>query len=342
MREKPITIQDIAQRVGVSKTTVSRYLNGQFEFMSNATRTAIAQAVLDLKYRPSSIARSLKSKQTKLVGVVIHSLENEVITLFLRGICDVLYERGYSPVIFNSYNGKELEIRNLQTCVDQRVDGIILSPSTSEFSFYSDICANGVPVVMANRYGHAWAYDAAYIDHYALVWRAMTHLRENGYTRVAFITNNRFAISTKAWREKAFLDFITQLPPGAGDGAVFRLAPSGDISKEAQRFVLDFLQNNPLERKALLCGDVLMLQTMIAATQTLGITVPEQLGLCGYDASAWGALVRPGITSLRQPFHELGRTAATMLMDRLSGNLPEGPKVELLQGTLEIRNSTQT
>ncbi len=341
MRQKSVTILDIARRVGVSKTTISRYLNGQYEFMSGETRNAVARAIEELNYRPSYVARSLKSKQSKLAGIVIHSLENHVIVLFLRGLCDVLYEHGYSPIILNSYNGEALEIQNLLTCLDQQVDGIILSPSSSNFSFYSDICKRGTPVVMANRYAADWQFDAAYTDHYAMVQQAMNHLWGNGYARIAFITDNLAPISTKAWREQSFADFMTRVRPGE-EHDIFYLPPGSqqDLSVKACQAVATFLQRHPLERKALVCANAAVLCAVLAAVQKLGISIPAHLGLCGYDAFDWGALIRPGITSLNQPFLELGRAAALLLMERLSGKLPPEPQIRKLQGELAIREST--
>ena len=339
MRRKSTTIQDIARRVGVSKTTVSRYLNEQFGFMSQATQEAISKAIVDLNYRPSTIARSLKSKRTTLVGVVIHSFENQIVSLFLQGICDVLYDHGYSPVIFNSYNGERLERQNLEACLDQLVEGIILSPSSLDCSYYTQICQSGTPVVMANRHAEAWAYDAAYIDHYGMVRRAVTHLWENDYRRIAFITNNRIPVSTKARRESGYLDAFADLCPGE-EPILFHLPREGAVFEKAQEAITDFLQRYPLDRKAVVCADVTMLQAVIAAVHRLGLSVPAHMGICGYDARAWGQLVHPGITSMDQPFLELGRTAAQMLMDRCAGVLPEDPQIAVLKGSFTVCGST--
>lgn len=341
MENQVITIKDIAQKAGVSKTTISRYLNKHYEYMSVETQKKIEGIIKELKYRPNTIARSLKSKKSKLVGIVIHSLENQVLTLLVRGICDTCFENGYSTIIYNSYNDEEREMEYLQTCIDQQVDGIILSPSSTNFDYYSTVCESNIPVVMTNRYREDWKYDGVFTDHYSLVTKALTHMWDNGYTKVAFITDNSIEISTKMWRENAFLDFANQHYEVDGTKLVFHLSRICDNAQlSIQEIICQFMAMYPNEHKAIMACDANMLHKVIGGLQTLKVKIPEQLGVCGYDAWDWASLISPGITTVTQPLYETGTMASELLVKRMKENIQHESRVIKLYGQLIPRQST--
>lgn len=338
--QKSATISDIASYVGVSKTTVSHYLNGKYENMSVETKERIKDAIEKLNYSPNNAARVLKSRKSNLIGVVIHNFANQVLTLLVRGICDACFENGYSPIIFNSYEDAEIEKKNLQACIDNQVEGIILSPSSENAEYYNSIeDTTGIPVIMINRVCKGWVHDAVYIDHYALVTKALNHVWQNGYKRIVMVESDFSSVSTKRMRKEAFEDFmISKFPDSTTD--IIHVKESKDNSSLLSGEIRYYLQMYSNDNISIFAIDNIMLYKTIEALREMYDRIPDRLALIGYDAWDWAALITPSITTVTQPFWELGAFGAKMLIKRLSGGYSDNPQVVKLDGKLMIREST--
>ena len=339
--EKSITINDIAERVGVSKTTVSRFLNGKYEYMSMETRRKIQDTIDELEYRPSLIARSLKTKQSKQIAILLHALTGQTVAQLLNGICEILNDNDYSPVVYNCAGRKELERTFIMNCVDQQVSGILLSPTERDFTAAIQTQEGGIPIVMVDRYNDDWPYDAVYVNHESLIGQMLRHLCERGYQDVAFFYSNRDIMSTKHLRLQAFTRFFSNgSAPDGCNGTVCHLRAGEDLLAEAKRAFALFLGRDSSRKKAILASDVDMLNLVLSAVKQLRIRVPEELGICGYDAWGWAKLITPAVTTIEQPLYEMGKDACQLLLSRIQGKLPPIPQVHILPGYLEIREST--
>ena len=127
LETKKTTIVDIAKLAGVSKTTVSRYINGHSEFMSSETAERLEQIIRETEYIPSNLARSLKSKKTRMIGVIIASLSSPFSAAVMMGIGNVLEKNGYTPLFVNADDRPEVEIRFLHSLIEKNVDGLIVN-----------------------------------------------------------------------------------------------------------------------------------------------------------------------------------------------------------------------
>ena len=125
---KKVTIVDVAERAGVSKTTVSRYLNGKYEYMSEQSRRRIAEAIEELGYRPSSLARSLKSRYRYVLGVVVADITDPYCAKLIKGIAERCAQAGYRLLFGDSAGDESRELEYIQDMLDQSVDGILLDP----------------------------------------------------------------------------------------------------------------------------------------------------------------------------------------------------------------------
>lgn len=339
--KRQVTISDVAEMAGVSKATVSHFINERYDYMSNETRLRIKAVIEETNFRPNTIARSLKLKHTKLIGIIMHNLEHQGKMLLVSGICDALNEAGYSPLIFNSYNDSTIEKQNIATCIEHQVDGIIFSPCSADFDYYNKICEDSsIPFTLVNRYVDEWHYDAAYIDHYNIVMSALNQLYDNGFDQIAFLTSNKSLISTKKRREEAFEDFVEEKLHGNSFGIIRLPSHEGNILPLLKDEV-QFFRNKVEGRKALFAVDADMLYWTVTAVQELGVSIPNEMGLCGYDDLNWGALTTPSITTITQPLWELGSAAGRTLVKRLSGRLSAEPQISRIEGILTIRASTK-
>ena len=154
--EKKATITDVAREVGVSKTTISRYLNGSFEYMSDKTKQRIETVIRELNYVPNSVARTLKSKRSMLIGVIVNTLRYQVAAQTAKGINDVCTKNGYGTVLCCSNDDPDKEWQAIQLCLNQQVDGLVIIPCMESSQRYLELCQQGIPVVLCTRKTQDW------------------------------------------------------------------------------------------------------------------------------------------------------------------------------------------
>ena len=334
---KRVTISDIARAVGVSKTTISRYLNGRYEYMSPETRETIERVIRETSYNPSNLARGLKSSRSNLIGIIANTLQYQVAALFVRGIHDICADNGYSTMISSSDNLLHRETDNLKMCLSQQVDGIALIPVNVDCGYYHKIHEGGTPIVMCNRYREDWKYDGVYVDNVALSRQAWQHIADNGYERIAFLTDNTLLESNKTLRETAFVQFTAQQFNCDGNELLYRVGQNPELTRNALQ---DFMNRCRQKKKAVFAINTNTLLLALSEIKKLGLQIPEDLGICGYDLLGWAELIPPGITTLKQPLYELGVLAGKQLLRCIDDPMPRQPEEIWLKGTLEIRAST--
>ena len=165
MTQKKVTITDIAKASGVSKTTISRYLNGRFDLMSPETRRRI-ESVIDVSgYQPSTIARSLKNKHSLLLGIVVSDQSSPFSTAVLLGVGDALRNTEYVPVFVNCDDDPAKERYQISFLLSRGVDGLIVNTTSYENPFLVNLEARGVPVVLCDRYIKGHTFDIVTTDH---------------------------------------------------------------------------------------------------------------------------------------------------------------------------------
>jgi LacI family kdg operon repressor len=222
-------------------------------------------------------------------------------------------------------------------CLSQQVDGIALIPVNMDCGDYHAIYENGTPIVMCNRYRESWKYDGVYVDNVALCRKAWQHLIENGFTRVAFFTDNNLPESNKSLRELAFVKFMHQMCGINGGELVYRVGQSPDL---VQNSLQSFMRRYPGERKAAFAINTNTLFLTLQAIKAMNLDIPRDIGVCGYDLLGWSKLIPPGITILEQPFYELGVVAGKQIMRRIGEPFSQQSEEIWLNGTMEIRAST--
>jgi LacI family kdg operon repressor len=335
--EKRMTIYDIAKAVGVSKTTVSRYINGQYDHMSQETRLKIERVIDDTNYNPSNLARGLKSKHSSLVGIIANTLQYQVAALFIRGLHDVCTASGYGTIISSSDNLLQQETEELKMCLRQQVDGIALIPAGMNCDYYHEIHESGTPVVLCNRYREDWKYDGVYVDNVALCRQAWRHLADNGFTRIALFTDNDLPESNKSLREAAFLQFVGQTFGIDGEESLYRVKQSSELIK---RYLRNFMCKYPNEKKAVFAINTNTLFLTLREIKAMNVDIPKDVGVCGYDLLGWSELIPPGITALEQPLYEMGVVAGKRLIRRIEEPSSFQAEEIWLNGTMKIRAST--
>lgn len=345
MATKNLTITDIARMAGVSKTTVSRYLNGKYEYMSEPTRERIS-AVIDLVgYQPNNIARSLKSQKSMLVGLVIADIESPFSSAAIKSVGDAMLGTGYNIITANCDNSFQKEQDYIQSLMSQQVDGLIVNTTSMNNPLLISLANSGVPIVLLDRFVKDYKFDIAFIANREPILSAIDHLLEMGYSRVALFTESYEHISPRNIRREVFVEKLNAMGISQSEHYVHV------VDNSRQQSVCDSIQSLLDKCKgestppAIIASNGVTLMHLAKAIESMGLTMPQDIGLCGYDdwgwASelGWAGMINVGLTTVAPSIHALGKLTAKALLRRMEN--PESEKQEIaVEAPLHIRQST--
>lgn len=341
---KNVTISDVARAAGVSKTTVSRFINGKFSLMSPDTRERIAAVIEMSHYRPSSIAQSLKAKQSYQIGVVVGDVASPFSASLIRGVGHVLLENDYVALFADSKGSLELETRLIQTLVSRKVDGLIVNTSDCSNPSLIQLACQGMPVVLCDRQINDYNFTFVGAEHRQPILKLVAHLKEEGFYTAAFFTEDYSANSARFTRRDAFLEAMALHYPGQD---AQRLSFSIDISDHAAtiRAIEDLLALCGSRVPAIIGVNTVTTMHVVGALRAMGLDIPRQVGICGPDDWGWAeqidwpAIISPGITTFTVDPYAIGCTAAQILLRQIRDPASEKQDIRL-PSDLVVRGST--
>lgn len=321
-------ISDVAKRAGVSVASVSRVLAGQTG-VSEGTRNRVLDAVKAMDYRPDLAARRLRSRRTDTLGLIVSDIRNPFFTELSRAVEDVAYQHRQRVMLCNTDEDPEKETFYLEMMRDENVSGVILSPTLpllgrfrqADFPF---------PIVLVDRCERNTDADAVVLDNVDAAHRLTSHLIEGGARHIVFLYGASSA--TGRQRQAGYQAAMAEhdLTPQA-----VALPPT----VEATRQPAEGLLQSPCLPDALLASNGLILLGLIQTLRGMGINVPGQVKLAGFDNLPWTGLVAPAITVIAQPTYDMGRAAIDLLLQRI-GQPTQAVRHVVLRGELLVRGST--
>jgi LacI family kdg operon repressor len=320
---KKMTISDIAQAAGVSKTTVSRYLNEKFDMMGPATRERIKHVIALSNYRPSTIAQSLKSKRTMQIGVIIADILSPFSTALLQGIGEVLDRGGYIPLIVNSGNDIRKEEKLGGELIRRGVDGLLVNTASYTNPFLIQVATQGIPVVLCDRYVKDYNFDIVTCEKKIPMYKLLRHLWHQGFSTPAFFVEEYEQNSTRYLRRKAFMESITRIYQ-IEDPESYVVLTDITNPENTERCLKKLIETEKTGKTpaAVACNTFTTLH-LLSVIKRMGLNIPGDIGLCGPDDWNWGrqiewsTLFNPSITTFSINAKSLGETAAELLMDRI-------------------------
>ena len=335
-----VTIDQVAAICGVSKTTISRYLNHKYENISAETRQHIEQVIAELNYRPNRSAQRLKASRSMLIGCCIGDIASPFAGLLLKGITETCEAAGYQVLFADSKENPLREQRAIEGFLENRVDGLIVNSTGGNDEFLIGVQSDkGVPVVLADRSLRKQGRLDTVISEYRQAIRECVELMlAYGYTRIAFFTQDIRSVMPRIQRRDSFFDAFSGRRGGAQP---YLYEFSTDLEGDCLRCVRDFRQTFPEERIAILSVNGVTAVHVLRAMQQAEITPGYDFGFCTFDDWSWFSLTTPGITAIHQETQRLGSSSAQLLLERLRGERDEdAPAVEIeLPTTLNIRGS---
>jgi LacI family transcriptional regulator len=321
MRRAP-TIAEVADRAGVSTTTVSHAFSGRRP-VASGTRERVHRAVKELRYRPNGLARSLRTRRSHTVALIIPDITNPYYPALARGAQNVLADAGYHVLVCNTDREPQYEAEYVADVLDRQVDGILMSAFHVLAADLSDVFLDEVPfVAFGARIEHP-AVDIVRSDDAAGARDATRHLLAAGHIRVGMISGPPGLPPSEA-RLSGYRQALAE----AGLPLEPEFVVQGDFTRRggatAMRQIAA-LQEGPT---ALFCANDLMAIGAMDTAREVGLALPDDLALAGYDDIEAAAFLTPSLTTVLNPAHELGTTAGKLLLERMSGY--GGPRREIV------------
>lgn len=305
---KKITIKEVAEEAGVSKTTISRFLNNNYGNMSKETKEKIAEVIERLNYRPSKQAQALKSKHIYLIGVVVADISNLYSSLLLKGIGSILEKSGYQMIIVDAANSVKQEKELLEKLIDQNVEGIILQPSSRQTANYDFITERNIPLLLVDRQTEPEKWSSVMTNNIDSTQEVIEKALAKGYENVVVISEPVQDVSTRELRYET----VKKTMEKAGKGwKLLEVTDEDQLTESLPPIIADTRKN------LLFASNGRVLMDVLAWLIQHGIKIPEDVGITGFDDWNLTELVGPGITSIEQPSREIGKIAGQYLMDLL-------------------------
>lgn len=316
-------ISDVAQLADVSKSTVSHVLN-RTRFVEEATRQRVLAAVARLDYRPSRAARSLTTKRTGTIGMVISDASNLFFSEMLRGVEDVLHVARYSLTVCNTDEVLEREAHYLDLLLEHQVDGIIAAATSQRWAALQEAAVQQTPIVFVDR--HFPNLDGPYVgvDNEGGARLGMHHLIECGYREIGILAGFQ-RLSTM--RER--LEGAERALQEAGLTRPDEWVVISPLTIEAAQENMHQLLTLPQRPRAVFVSNNLLMLGSLLALKELGLRCPTDVALVGFDDHPWAAVSDPPLTVVRQPARQLGVIAAEILCELIEGRQPTENSQEL-------------
>ncbi len=323
-----VSIKDIAKAAGVSPSTVSRALRDHPR-ISQQTKEYICRLAVEMGYTPSAVARSLVTRRTMTIGLVLPSVSDPFLSQVVLGVEEVALDNGYRVFLCSFYNDPVQERSIVDAFLEHRVDGIVVTSSRLDTAYTALQEQLGIPIVLTNCREYAYSVSTDNLHGGRL---AVDYLLQLGHTRIGYIATDpqkqanrsRLAGYRQALQERG-IAFDPALV-GVGDGR----------AEGGKRGMQQLLALNP-PPTAVFCYNDMTAIGAAAALREAGLRVPDDVSLVGFDDIDWAAYSNPPLTTVRQPRRELGRRAMQMLLELLAGE--ESPTKVVLQGELVVRAS---
>ncbi|PWH15764.1 MAG: LacI family transcriptional regulator [Anaerolineae bacterium] len=332
-----VTIKDVANRAGVSKTTVSHVLN-KTRPVQEETRQKVIKAIEELGYRPSQVARSLISKRTKTAGLLISDVSNPFYPDVILGVEEIAFAEDYSIFLCNTNYDLERGLKLVQSLVDKSVDGILFMSSSMSLEMVQEAVENQIHAVVLDWEDNNLEELASTItiNFESGIQQAVRHLVEIGHKQIAHISGP-LNLWTAQVRKNIFLKALERNGLDASQAVIIE----GDLRIEGGRKAFEQLsQLNPRPTAVVAANDLMALGVLWAA-RNAGLDLPRDLSVIGLDDIDLASKVSPSLSTVALPRREIGKQAMRLLLDMISQGKQATKSRVMVDTTFVLRQSTQ-
>ena len=325
------TIVDVAATAGVSKSVVSLVLRGSSN-VSEEKRRLVLAASAELGYRPNGVARSLVQRRSNLFGILLSDLHNPFFAEVIAGVQAEAGATGYNTIMSVVDHRALAERRALDTLLELRIDGLIVASPMPEISVIA-LASKEVPVVLVARRARIGSVDSVSNDDATGAALVVQHLADLGHQRIAHIDGGGGAGAAE--RRKGYERAMQR----SGRNAFTRVIPGSDTDEGGRQGVAALFDGDAPRPTAIFVANDLAALGAMSALAKRGLRVPKDVSVVGYDNTALAAVSQINLTTVDQPRHDMGRTAVTLLLERLAGRRDTVRHV-MMPPTLVVRGTT--
>ncbi len=329
------TIKDIAKKLGVSTSTVSRALADRWD-INPKTRELVLETARQMNYKPNPMAVMLHKNQTKTIGLIIPEFYNSFFPTVIDGIQNVLQKTGHKLLIMQSKESMETEQANIEFLEDSMVDGIILSVTQEgeNVELYERLIERGIPIVFISRASMKVDAPRVMIDNYKMAYQAVEHLLLTGRRNIAYISGP-VNLGVTHERTRGYKDALAKYGVEENPSLI---TPGGMVQEdgyEAAKALLDSSQ----EIDAIFGFNDHAAIGAMRYLKEAGKRIPDDIAVVGFSESHSALIVEPRLTSVAQPLTEMGERAAEIILDLIDNRKPEKTNV-FLEAKLNVRGSS--
>ncbi len=311
---KTITIGDVAKKVGVSKSTVSQYINHRYEYMGEQTKLRIEEAIKELGYQPNILARSLKQKTSKTIGVILANIAHDFSTQVVRSIEEYCNSSNYNIIVCNAEDDPIKERNHIDMLRAKQIDGIITLPTSTNVDIYKDLASEKFPMVFIDREVPNLNIRSVMLDNKLATQLAVNEFHEHGYKRIGFLTTSiKKQVTPRIERLEGFAEALKIKGLEINDNFI-KGVPLEEIPNE-----LNQMMNSEFPPEAILAGNDLTLIATLKYIKEHKLSIPDDIALIGIDDVPFAPVYYPELTTISQPTSDMGKKAAELLMKQITG-----------------------
>ncbi len=327
------TIKDVAKLANVSIATVSRVFADK-PFIRESTRKRVLQAAQKLQYKPSRVARSLRTQSSRIIGLIISDIQNPFFTALVRAVEDEAYLHNYAIFLCNSDETAPKENMYIDLMLAEKVSGVIITPASGSGGNLRKLIEAGVPVVAVDRSVTDLDLDTVVLDNVSAACDLVSYVARQGHRRIGAILGSK-EITTGHDRYQGYRNALESFGIPL-DPALVRMG----VPKESvgHRYALELL-DSPEPPTAIFAGNNLLTVGAFRAIRERGLRIPQDISLCGFDDMEWTSLITPPLTVASQPIYQMGQEAVRLILAHISHPSKPASKV-VFQSRLEAREST--
>ena len=332
------TIHDIAKKLNLSASTVSRALNDN-PVISEPTRNLIKRIAVEMGYRPNTLAANLRTKRTNTIGVIVPLINRHFFSSVISGVEEIAYNSGFAVTISQSNDKFEKESKIVQALFANRVDGIILSIAmeTNSVDHLKLFSERNIPIVFFDRIVDEIEAHKIVVDDYGGANRATKHLIGQGAKNIAHI-GGPLHLKIYEYRQKGYCDALKE----AGLEVNKSLIINNSLSREEGTLSIQKLLQNDVKPDAIFCANDTTALSVIIYLKEKGIKVPADIAIVGFSNEPFSEVVTPSISTVKQPGFMIGQKAAQLLIQQiLHNNENSDYKTIVMPTELIIRDSSK-
>ena len=338
MKSRKKTIKDLAEELGVSKSTVSRALSDSHE-VSTATKSRVRELAAKWHFQPNPQARSLKGKKSFLLGVVVPEIAHKFFSSAIAGIQEVVLDKGYNVLICQTNESAAREKEVVSELISTYVDGIILSLAhdSTELEHVKAAQQSGIPVVLFDRTSKKLTCSKVVIDHQKAAYDAVKHLIEQGCRRIAHLSGSKTLNISQA-RTRGYVQAIRKFKLKE-DAAL--IIENGYNPARTPEIITELYSKGDFP-DGISCFNDDVAVAVIRTLKKLGVQVPQQVKVIGFNNEPVAEIVEPSLTTVFHPARQMGEEAARLFLQQIANMSVSYARTVQLDTELVLRDSTSS